>query len=113
MLRKTKVRSNRRSHDSNRLRLIIFSSQILVTANTSQLTIPEVFPEDAGNYSVLLQNLAGQACSKSRLVVEAPPEEKPYGEPPKFEQPLIHPVTVKSGEPVTFECKVSPRVIWD
>ncbi|THD24670.1 Titin [Fasciola hepatica] len=91
--------------------------EILITGTTSQLIIPEVFPEDAGTYSVVLQNPAGQACSKSRLIVEAPPEAKPYGKPPKFEQPLIHPVTVKAGEPVTFECKVHgepvPQVHWE
>lgn len=113
MLLKTTVKPNGISHNLNRFRLMIFSSQILITTNTSQLIIPEVFPEDAGNYSVLLQNLAGQACSKSHLIVEAPPEEKPYGKPPKFEQPLIHPVTVNFGEPITLECKVSPWVIWD
>ncbi|KAF5394686.1 hypothetical protein PHET_10642, partial [Paragonimus heterotremus] len=92
--------------------------QITTTQHTSQLTIPRVLLEDAGNISVALINPAGQACSKARLVVErVPPKPAFVGQPPKFQSPFMHSTTVKIGEPVTFECKVhgepTPQVHWE
>ncbi|CAL8088024.1 unnamed protein product [Calicophoron daubneyi] len=90
--------------------------KITTTETTSQLIIPEVFSEDGGVYSVTLRNPAGQANSKSRLLVEVS-APKQLGSPPKFQQPLLQPVTVKVGEPVTFESKVLgeplPQVHWE
>ncbi|KAA3671155.1 uncharacterized protein DEA37_0004329 [Paragonimus westermani] len=92
--------------------------QIATTQHTSQLTIPRVLLGDTGNFSVVLINPAGQACSKARLVVErAPPKPAFVGQPPKFQSPFMHSTTVKVGEPVTFECKVhgepTPQVHWE
>lgn len=83
----------------------LYPLQVTNTPTTTQLAIPEVFAEDTGNYSVILRNPAGQACSKARLTVELPPPE-PTGSSPKFISPLMHPAAVKVGEPVTFECQV-------
>ncbi|KAG5445732.1 Muscle M-line assembly protein unc-89, partial [Clonorchis sinensis] len=91
--------------------------KIVTTVHTSELTIEHVSPEQAGTFSVVLTNIAGQACSKSRLLVEKPPQPSFVGQPPKFESRLMEPVTVKIGEPVTFECKVTgepvPQVYWE
>ncbi|CAL8088030.1 unnamed protein product [Calicophoron daubneyi] len=90
--------------------------KITSSETTSQLIIPKVFPEDGGVYSVILHNPVGQACSKSRLLVEVSVPEQ-LGRPPKFQQPFVQPVTVKVGEPVTFESKVLgeplPQVHWE
>ncbi|OON14167.1 immunoglobulin I-set domain protein, partial [Opisthorchis viverrini] len=104
-------------HVSSRIFCSPVDLKIVTTVHTSELTIEHVSPEQAGTFSVVLTNIAGQACSKSRLLVEKPPQPSFVGQPPRFESRLMEPVTVKIGEPVTFECKVTgepvPQVYWE
>ena len=75
-----------------------------------------MFADDAGTFSVILQNPIGQACSKSRLTVKAMQDESD-GQAPQFIGPPIESKTVELGEHVTFECRVnheceSDSIIW-
>ncbi|TNN05360.1 Muscle M-line assembly protein [Schistosoma japonicum] len=88
--------------------------KITTTSTSSQLVISKVLLEDTGNFSVILRNPAGQACSKSRLTVT---QIKVSGKSPEFVPPLIESHVVEAGEPITFECKVvgepTPQVHWE
>lgn len=91
--------------------------QITAFADVHSLTIPEVFDEDSGTYTVKAANRAGEASCLAKLTVEPPPEETmekkkvsrreqvPHS-PPEFGR-LFHDVTAKPGDSVTFECTVT------
>ncbi|KAK0423255.1 hypothetical protein QR680_008049 [Steinernema hermaphroditum] len=81
---------------------------------TNELIIDEVVPEDAGKYTVIVENRAGQdTCEATLHVVEV--IEKPEERQPEFVVQLKD-KSVKASEKVTFECKVvgepQPQVTW-
>ncbi|CAG5126015.1 unnamed protein product [Candidula unifasciata] len=91
--------------------------QITAFADVHSLTIPEVFDEDSGSYTVKAANRAGEASCVAKLTVETPPEETMEKKkvsrreqvpqsPPEFGR-LFHDVTAKPGDSVTFECTVT------
>ncbi|TKR95914.1 hypothetical protein L596_010016 [Steinernema carpocapsae] len=81
---------------------------------TNELIIDEVIPEDAGKYTVIVENRAGtDTCEATLQVVEM--LEKPEDKQPEFVVQLKD-KSVKATEKVTFECKVvgtpEPHVSW-
>ncbi|ESO04843.1 hypothetical protein HELRODRAFT_78293, partial [Helobdella robusta] len=93
--------------------------QISQSFQSSQLLIPEVFPEDAGSYSVRALSDTGFAECRAVLKVEgllfipristvkdSPPEVKNY----------LQDISVNVNEPVAFDCKIvghpKPEVTW-
>ena len=64
------------------------------------LSIPEVFPEDSGNFTCQASNAAGQEESSAQLIVKAALL------PPKFIEPLQSQEVVE-GEPVQFLVRIA------
>lgn len=96
----------------------IFLWQITAFADVHSLTIPEVFDEDSGNYTVKASNVVGEATCACKLSVEPVPEEEtiqkktatrreqiPHS-PPEFKR-LFQDINANPGESVTFECEVN------
>ncbi|KAL3121108.1 hypothetical protein niasHT_005368 [Heterodera trifolii] len=72
---------------------------------TSELVIDEVEPEDAGKYTVVVENVAGSAvCEAELTVVET--LDKPVQISPEFVVQLQD-KQVREAERCTFECKVT------
>ncbi|XP_060064415.1 titin-like, partial [Ylistrum balloti] len=115
--------------------------QVTAFADVHNLTIPETFEEDTGNYMVRATNLAGEAKCYAKLSVKAPTQPIQEAEvmrirrvvetkesnmivkredgleqsPPEF-QKLFQDMTVNAGDNVTFECVITgspkPKVTW-
>ncbi|XP_074662091.1 titin-like isoform X2 [Tubulanus polymorphus] len=88
--------------------------QISTQKNSTSLFMPEIFPEDAGTYSVIAENPSGVAQTKAKItVIEELPLEKE--QPPEFRS-LLQDTVIKVGEPLTFDCQItgkpSPDVYW-
>ncbi|KAI1702784.1 immunoglobulin domain-containing protein [Ditylenchus destructor] len=89
-------------------------TQTIEGFTTSELMIDDVEAEDAGKYTVVVENMAGQdRCEATLTVIEA--LEKPTTRSPEFVVQLRD-KHVKAAEKVTFECKVvgipQPDVTW-
>ncbi|KAJ1353882.1 hypothetical protein KIN20_010652 [Parelaphostrongylus tenuis] len=81
---------------------------------TQELIIDDVRPEDAGKYTVIVENKAGKVqCEATLTVVEE--IEKPLERAPEFIIKLQD-KTTKIHHKVNFECKVvgqpQPKVLW-
>lgn len=73
----------------------------------ARLVIPTTQPQDAGVFTAVAENPAGKATITSRLVVTAPVVTQPVS-PPTFLEPLLpQMIKIKSGEPISFEAKVT------
>lgn len=80
----------------------------------SELIVDEVIPEDAGKYTVVVENVAGVTqCEAILTVVEA--LDKPIQKSPEFVINLRD-KDAKVTDRVTFECKVvgipEPEITW-
>uniref|UniRef100_A0AC34QDW8 Ig-like domain-containing protein n=1 Tax=Panagrolaimus sp. JU765 TaxID=591449 RepID=A0AC34QDW8_9BILA len=81
---------------------------------TNELIIDDVQPEDAGKYTVIVENTAGtERCEASLTVLES--LEKPPSKAPEFTVNLKD-KEAKQQDRVTFECKVvgepQPQIKW-
>ncbi|CAF2489671.1 unnamed protein product [Rotaria sp. Silwood2] len=78
-----------------------------VNDDTYELVIPNVKPEDEGNYKVVISNPLGDKESQCKINVIEPTELKC-----QFPEQQ----TIQVGQPIKLECKVSgrpqPEVIW-
>ncbi|KAE9550266.1 hypothetical protein FO519_006527 [Halicephalobus sp. NKZ332] len=81
---------------------------------TNELIIDDVEPEDAGKYTVVVENTHGQVVSEANLTV-LESLEKPQQKAPEFTVSLKD-KQAKTDDRVSFECKVvgepSPNVKW-
>lgn len=77
------------------------------TDDTYELVIPNVKPEDEGNYKVVVSNPLGDKESQCKITVIEPTDLKC-----QFPEQQ----TIQVGQPIKLECKVSgrpqPDVIW-
>uniref|UniRef100_A0A914KKC3 Ig-like domain-containing protein n=1 Tax=Meloidogyne incognita TaxID=6306 RepID=A0A914KKC3_MELIC len=104
-------------HDGMEIELIArirVQVQTIEGFTTSELVIDAVEPEDAGKYTVIVENEAGRAqCEAELTVVET--MDKPVQMPPDFSIKLQD-KSVPLTERVTFECKVTglpePQIGW-
>ncbi|KAL3173714.1 hypothetical protein MRX96_041522 [Rhipicephalus microplus] len=89
--------------------------QIYNEGNRTTLMIAEVFPDDAGTFSVTAENPVGIATSKAKLTVEEESVEGAAVEAPRFLTELT-PVTVMDGGEAKLSVYVTgkpqPRVTW-
>uniref|UniRef100_A0A914Y913 Ig-like domain-containing protein n=1 Tax=Panagrolaimus superbus TaxID=310955 RepID=A0A914Y913_9BILA len=81
---------------------------------TNELIIDDVQPEDAGKYTVMVENTAGlEQCEAKLTVLEN--LQKPQSKAPEFTVQLKD-KQAKTADRVTFECKVvgepQPEVQW-
>ncbi|GIY77540.1 titin [Caerostris extrusa] len=80
--------------------------KVTTEGGKSSLLIAEVFPDDAGVYSVKATNKTGQASTTATLnVISEVESPKPEPIPPIFIKPLISQL-VPEGEPVRMEVEV-------
>ncbi|XP_043207626.1 muscle M-line assembly protein unc-89-like isoform X2 [Amphibalanus amphitrite] len=91
------------------------NSQLLFHGDRCTLVINSVRPEDAGTYTVVAINSAGEATSEARLDVapEDADEEPPVK--PKFVRSFSN-INATEGQPLVLEAEVAdesePLVIW-
>ena len=85
---------------------------MIVEANYTALEITEVYPEDAGTFSVLAKNIGGETRTSCVLVVEGmfstttEPEEVVEPQAPKFVQPLKN-KDVMEGSRARLDCVIT------
>ncbi|KAK6045554.1 immunoglobulin I-set domain protein, partial [Cooperia oncophora] len=79
-----------------------------------ELIIDDVRPEDAGKYTVIVENTAGQDRCEATLTVVETLDKVPERAPEFIVQ--LQDKSTMTNEKVTFECKVvgepKPNVIW-
>lgn len=103
--------------------MFFFNFQVTAFADVHNLTIPEVFVEDGGNYMVKATNKVGEAKCYAKLTVKptAPQEVMKSVEmrrttteithsPPEFMR-LFQDKVVRPGDSVTLDCVIvgSPK----
>ena len=88
--------------------------QITTLNQKSFLLIPEVFLEDAGIFTVRAFNQFGMAECRAVLSVKED-QSKIKEVPPEF-RVQMRDITIKIGEPATFDCQITghpkPEVYW-
>ncbi|ETN83967.1 hypothetical protein NECAME_07120, partial [Necator americanus] len=81
---------------------------------TQELIIEDVRPEDAGTYTVIVENTAGRDVCEATLTVVEQLDKIPDRAPEFIVQ--LQDKTTMTNEKVTFECKVvgepQPNVVW-
>ncbi|EYB87861.1 hypothetical protein Y032_0256g374 [Ancylostoma ceylanicum] len=81
---------------------------------TQELIIEDVRPEDAGTYTVIVENIAGRDVCEATLTVVEQLEKLPDRAPEFIVQ--LQDKTIKTSDKATFECKVvgepQPNVVW-